>query len=87
MRSLPLPPTTDSSRVPLVFATGAGAEMRHAIGISVFFGMLGVTAFGLLLTPSLFVMVQEATARWQHPRANAHPEIPHDPNEDEWGAP
>jgi len=33
------------------------------------------------------VMVQEATARWQHPRANAHPEIPHDPNEDEWGAP
>ncbi len=68
--------------VPLVFATGAGAEMRHAIGISVFFGMLGVTAFGLLLTPSLFVMVQEATARWQHPRASAHPEIPHDPSHD-----
>jgi multidrug efflux pump subunit AcrB len=73
--------------VPLVFATGAGAEMRHAIGISVFFGMLGVTAFGLLLTPSLFVMVQEATARWQHPRANAHPEIPHDSSQDEQGLP
>jgi len=39
--------------VPLVFATGAGAEMRQALGTAVFFGMLGVTLFGLLFTPVL----------------------------------
>jgi multidrug efflux pump len=37
--------------VPLVLSTGAGAEMRNAMGVAVFAGMLGVTAFGLLLTP------------------------------------
>lgn len=40
--------------VPLVVATGAGAEMRHAMGIAVFAGMLGVTLFGLFLTPVLW---------------------------------
>ena len=52
--------------LPLVFATGAGAEMRHAIGIAVFSGMIGVTVFGLLLTPLLYVTVQTLAARWQH---------------------
>jgi multidrug efflux pump len=44
--------------VPLVLATGAGAEMRHAMGVAVFAGMLGVTAFGLLLTPVFYVLVR-----------------------------
>ena len=44
--------------VPLVLSSGAGSEMRQAIGIAVFFGMLGVTAFGLVLTPVFYVLVQ-----------------------------
>ncbi|MEL6318422.1 MAG: efflux RND transporter permease subunit, partial [Pseudomonadota bacterium] len=41
--------------VPLVIATGAGSEMRQALGVAVFYGMLGVTFFGLLLTPVFYV--------------------------------
>jgi hydrophobe/amphiphile efflux-1 (HAE1) family protein len=44
--------------VPLVVSSGAGAEMRHAMGIAVFSGMLGVTAFGLMLTPLFYVLVR-----------------------------
>jgi multidrug efflux pump len=44
--------------VPLVLATGAGSEMRHAMGIAVFFGMLGVTLFGLFLTPVFYVALR-----------------------------
>jgi hypothetical protein len=44
--------------VPLVTAAGAGSEMRQAIGIAVFAGMLGVTAFGLFLTPVFFVTIE-----------------------------
>jgi multidrug efflux pump len=44
--------------VPLVLSTGAGSEMRRAIGIAVFFGMLGVTAFGLVLTPVFYILVR-----------------------------
>lgn len=44
--------------VPLVIATGAGAEMRQALGTAVFFGMLGVTVFGLLFTPIFYVLVR-----------------------------
>jgi multidrug efflux pump len=44
--------------VPLVLSTGAGSEMRRAIGVAVFFGMLGVTGFGLVLTPVFYVIVQ-----------------------------
>ncbi len=44
--------------VPLVFSTGAGAEMRQAIGISVFSGMLGVTFFGLVFTPLFYVLLR-----------------------------
>ena len=43
--------------LPLVIATGAGAEMRQALGTAVFFGMLGVTFFGLLLTPVFYVVI------------------------------
>ena len=49
--------------VPLVLASGAGAEMRHAIGIAVFSGMLGVTFFGLFLTPVFYVLLRAAVKR------------------------
>ncbi|WP_406698683.1 efflux RND transporter permease subunit [Singulisphaera sp. Ch08] len=44
--------------VPLVLAQGAGAEMRRALGQAVFSGMLGVTAFGIFLTPVFFYVIQ-----------------------------
>ncbi len=49
--------------VPLVLATGAGAEMRHAIGTPVFFGMIGVTFFGLLLTPMFYLLIRGLVLR------------------------
>jgi multidrug efflux pump len=48
---------------PLVVATGAGAESRQVLGTAVFSGMIGVTLFGLLLTPVFFVIVQTLTQR------------------------
>ena len=47
----------------LVLASGAGAEMRHAMGIAVFAGMLGVTVFGLVLTPVFYVVVRKLALR------------------------
>jgi hydrophobe/amphiphile efflux-1 (HAE1) family protein len=44
--------------VPLVIATGAGAEMRRSLGVAVFAGMLGVTLFGIFLTPVFFYVIQ-----------------------------
>jgi multidrug efflux pump len=44
--------------VPLVVSTGAGSEMRHAMGVAVFAGMIGVTAFGLFLTPVFYVALR-----------------------------
>jgi multidrug efflux pump len=49
--------------LPLVFSHGAGAEIRQAMGIAVFAGMLGVTMFGLFLTPVFFVFVARVVAR------------------------
>ncbi len=43
--------------VPLVIATGAGAEMRRTLGIAVFSGMLGVTFFGIFLTPIFYYVI------------------------------
>jgi len=43
---------------PLVFATGAGAEMRQSLGTAVFAGMLGVTGFGLIFTPAFYTLMQ-----------------------------
>jgi multidrug efflux pump len=51
--------------VPLVISHGAGAEMRRAMGVAVFSGMLGVTAFGLLLTPVFYLSIR----RLHRPRA------------------
>ena len=47
--------------LPLVLSTGAGAEMRKAMGIAVFAGMIGVTAFGLFLTPVFYVLLRRLT--------------------------
>jgi multidrug efflux pump len=49
--------------LPLVFSSGAGAEMRHAMGVAVFSGMLGVTFFGLVLTPVFYVVLQRLVER------------------------
>ena len=50
--------------VPLVFSSGAGAEMRHAMGVAVFAGMLGVTFFGLFLVPDFYVLVRGIEKRF-----------------------
>src|SRR5690606_3546500 len=49
--------------VPLVIASGAGAEVRHAMGITVFAGMLGVTILGLILTPVFYVALRKLATR------------------------
>jgi multidrug efflux pump len=54
---------------PLVVSSGAGAEMRHAMGIAVFSGMIGVTLFGLLLTPVFYLVVRKAVLRLQAARS------------------
>ena len=56
--------------VPLVLSSGAGAEMRHAMGVAVFSGMLGVTFFGLLLTPVFFVLIRRHVERRQARKAD-----------------
>jgi multidrug efflux pump len=63
--------------VPLVTSTGAGAEMRHAMGIAVFSGMLGVTVFGLFLTPLFYVLARKLSRRAPGPEqaAGAAPAI------------
>jgi multidrug efflux pump subunit AcrB len=49
--------------VPLMLSSGAGAEMRYTLGVAVFSGMLGVTLFGIFLTPVFYFVIQWATAR------------------------
>ena len=49
--------------LPLVFSAGAGAEIRRALGVAVFSGMLGVTVFGLFLTPVFYVLVRKLVTR------------------------
>lgn len=48
--------------VPLVTSAGAGAEMRFALGIAVFSGMIGVTIFGVLFTPVFYDVIRARTA-------------------------
>ena len=60
--------------VPLVIAQGAGAELRQALGTAVFFGMAGVTAFGLLFTPTFYVVCRALGDRFSRRRpANESP--------------
>jgi hydrophobe/amphiphile efflux-1 (HAE1) family protein len=69
--------------IPLVFSSGAGAEMRHAMGVAVFAGMLGVTFFGLVLTPVFYVVLQglverrTSAARQLAPQPAHHEESKH----------
>jgi len=61
--------------VPLVFSTGAGAEMRHAMGLAVFGGMIGVTLFGIFLTPVFYVLLRQLTGNRplkQHGKPRPH---------------
>ena len=51
-----------------VLAVGAGAEMRQSLGTTVFFGMIGVTAFGLLFTPVFYVVVRALFGRQRRHR-------------------
>jgi multidrug efflux pump len=66
--------TFTAAVVPLMLATGAGAEIRQALGIAVFFGMLGVTGFGLFLTPVFYVALRKLANRplVSHAPADAH---------------
>jgi HAE1 family hydrophobic/amphiphilic exporter-1 len=67
--------------LPLVVSTGAGAEMRQSLGTAVFAGMIGVTLFGLLFTPTFYVLVRlfgrflgTVTRRTRQPTATPHGE-------------
>jgi multidrug efflux pump subunit AcrB len=59
---------------PLYLATGAGAEMRIALGTAVFWGMIGVTLFGLVFTPVFYVVIRRLTGR--RLAARGKPEAP-----------
>jgi gold/copper resistance efflux pump len=65
--------------LPLVFASGAGAEMRQAVGVAVFAGMVAVTVAGLVFTPLFYVLLQRRAARaaTATPQVNASQEIHH----------
>jgi len=58
--------------IPLVISSGAGSEMRHAMGVAVFFGMLGVTFFGLFLTPVFYVLLRTLNKRHKLHSAATH---------------
>ena len=61
--------------LPLAHSVGAGAEMRQAMGIAVFAGMIGVTAFGIFLTPVFYVLLRALTGNRPLKR---HGEVPHE---------
>ncbi|OZI37075.1 multidrug efflux RND transporter permease subunit [Bordetella genomosp. 10] len=72
--------------VPLVYSSGAGSEMRHAMGVAVFFGMLGVTLFGLFLTPVFYVVLRSINPRPLHSAAKHEaPVTAHGERENEGG--
>ena len=65
---------------PLVVSSGAGSEMRQAMGVTVFAGMIGVTFFGLFLTPVFYVVVMKIAARFTTPKpatVPTHSSAPH----------
>ena len=55
--------------VPLILSSGAGAEVREVMGITVFSGMIGVTLFGLVMTPVFYVVLRKMVVRQQERRA------------------
>jgi multidrug efflux pump subunit AcrB len=64
--------------VPLVFASGAGAEMRQSLGTAVFSGMLGVTLFGLIFTPVFYVLSRKVAAGLTFRRGAPKQDVPPD---------
>ena len=66
--------------VPLVIATGAGSEMRQALGTAVFYGMLGVTIFGIFLTPIFFVSIRWVTEGYRNWRGRPTDPVPATPH-------
>ncbi len=60
--------------LPMVISTGAGAEMRNIMGMAVFSGMIGVTIFGLFLTPVFYVVLRKLESKWQG--KNSHDTAP-----------
>jgi len=54
---------------PLVLSSGAGAEMRRAMGVAVFSGMVGVTVFGIFLTPVFYVLLRKLAPHRPRPAA------------------
>jgi len=74
--------------IPLAFATGPGAELRQALGVGVFYGMIGVTVFGLVFTPLFYVLCRKLAVRFSRgsvPRVRVIPshgaEPPRDPQQ------
>ena len=64
--------------VPLVISFGPGAEMRQAMGVAVFTGMIGVTFFGLFLTPVFYVLIRGLVCRFSGNSAPSGGTPPHD---------
>jgi multidrug efflux pump len=62
--------------IPLIIATGAGAEMRQALGTVVFFGMIGVTFFGVFLTPVFYAVIRRLTGHRPVPAARPARSVP-----------
>ena len=60
---------------PLVASRGAGAEMRHAMGIATFAGMIGVTVFGLFLTPIFYVLISNLGRKQPNPAKESGPAV------------
>jgi HAE1 family hydrophobic/amphiphilic exporter-1 len=50
--------------IPLAFGSGPGAELRQALGVAVFYGMIGVTVFGLVFTPAFYVLCRKIAGRF-----------------------
>jgi multidrug efflux pump len=76
--------------IPLILSSGAGSEMRRAMGVAVFSGMVGVTAFGIFLTPVFYLLLRSATARKRAHAAQVRAEVdacahPYHPGEEPSG--
>jgi len=67
---------------PLLIGKGAGFEMRKSLGIAVFYGMLGVTVFGLIFTPLFYVLIDKIGSYFSKPQDNS--EQRGTPNRSRW---
>jgi multidrug efflux pump subunit AcrB len=63
--------------LPLLISEGAGAEMRFALGITVFSGMVGVTLFGIFFTPVFYLVIRGLTERRVRTAIQNIPQAPH----------